>query len=103
VLNQSFWLCHGKDSSGQTVLSTFATIEPGNPTYGANFRAVTVRNGRSIVWISDRDEKGNSINLARTFLPTGNSAFPVMMVWFKFTDSADFAKKADLASELEMP
>ena len=103
ILSNTFWLCHAKNDAGQTVLSAIATSEIGNPTYGANFRTITTFHGRSFVWFSDRDEAGESQNIARSYLSTGNSKFPLMMVWFKFNDPDDFNRKAGLVSLLELP
>ena len=100
-LSETAWLCHAKNEAGETVLSSFSTIEPGNSTYGSNFRAITSESGHSIVWFSDRDADGKSQGIARSYFSTGNTKFPVMMVWFKFDSQDEFNRKAALASMLQ--
>ena len=94
--------CEAKSESGDVLLSTFAAKRLGSPTYGLNFYAITHARGRTIPWFSDRDELGESRNIARTFFPSGIEELPVMMVWFEFKDPSDFTRKADLASQLEL-
>lgn len=95
-------LCQAKNDKGDVVLKAFLSEHPGIPTYGFNFFRLTQAKGRSYVWFSDRDKNGESENIARTFMASGNGKFPVLMLWFTFDSSADFARKADIAAHLKI-
>ena len=97
-----YWLCHAKDTSGTTIIKAMVASHPGVATYGFNFHSVTRTNGRDIVWFSDRDQHGENKSIARTFFSSGVSEFPVTMVWFEFSDQADFNRKADLVAQLDV-
>ena len=97
-----YWLCHANDTSGTTIIKAIVASHPGVATYGFNFHSITRANGRDIVWFSDRDQHGENKNIARTFFSSGVGEFPVVMVWFEFSNQDDFNRKANLAAHLDV-
>ncbi|MFC5579461.1 hypothetical protein ACFPOA_15745 [Lysobacter niabensis] len=100
--SEDYWLCEAKDTSGTTIIKAMMASHPGVATYGFNLHSVMRSNGRDIVWFSDRDQYGQNKSIARTFLSSGIDAFPVVMVWFEFSDQTDFKRKADLVAQLDV-
>ena len=99
--DDEFRKCVAKDKDGNSILSVFASAHPGVATHGFNFNRITSSNGRTFAWFSDRNDRGQSTQIARAFLPNPGSDFPVLMVWFRFTDQADFDQKAAFAGTLQ--
>ena len=95
--------CEAKSASGERLLTTFSATHPGIPTYGFNFYKLTGATDHTIAWFSDRNEHGDSKPIARAFLRSGIKDLPVMMVWFEFHGAEDFARKAELTAQLEIP
>ncbi|GAB3390424.1 hypothetical protein [Lysobacter fragariae] len=100
--SENYWLCDAQDAAGKTIIKAVIASHPGVATYGFNFHSVMRSKGRDIVWFSDRDRDGNSKSTARTFLTSGIDEFPVVMVWFEFSDQIDFQRKAGLVAQLDV-
>jgi hypothetical protein len=97
-----YLLCQFKNDKDDVVLKAFFAEHPGIPTYGFNFYRMTQDNGHSYVWFSDRDADGQSTQIARTFMASGNGKFPILMLQFSFDNSADFDRKADIVAQLRV-
>jgi hypothetical protein len=99
--SENYVLCQFNSAERGLVLKAFFAAHPGIPTYGFNFYRITQANGRSYIWFSDRGANGQSKNIARTFMASGDGKLPVLMLWFAFDSQTDFDRKADLVAQLK--
>ena len=86
-------------SSHETLFNVYIGAHPDN-SQPLRYGETTSSKARNLVWFYGPDCRALGPCKWQTFLPTGNSTTPIMVISFTSSDPDDFRRRAELVAQL---